>query len=194
MRDKKIMCSFKEMADPKKLKPHPSNPNQHPENQLHMLGRSITEYGWRHPVIVSSRSGFIVAGHARREVAIRLKCKVPIDMQDFESEEEEIAVLLADNILPELSTLDEDLLSIGKDLMEAAEINLETIGIDDILRDIDEQNTIIEKQMNIEERELKPYTKTHLLISFEPGVITEVMEVVESLSKIEGVEIEQGNN
>lgn len=133
-----VRCEHTEMVAPKTLKGHPGNPNKHPQSQIRMLAKSIESYGWRHPIVVSKRSGFIVAGHARREAALKLECKVPVDMQDFDNEADEMAVLLADNVLPELAELDKELFDVGKELLEAAEIDLETIGIEDLESDEDE--------------------------------------------------------
>jgi hypothetical protein len=127
-----IKCEHTELIDPKKLKEHPGNPNKHPSKQIEMLAKSIEAYGWRHPIVVSKRSGYIVAGHGRKAAALGLGCQVPVDYQDFASEEEELAVLLADNILPELAVMDEELLLLGKGKLELLEFDLETIGIPEL--------------------------------------------------------------
>lgn len=128
-----IKCEHSAVADPSELRPHPGNPNKHPKNQIRLLAKSIDTYGWRHPILVSKRSGLIIAGHASREAALLLECQAPVDTQDFDSDESELAVLLADNIIPELASLDNDLLDAGKDLLRAAEIDFETIGLEDIM-------------------------------------------------------------
>ena len=58
---------------------------------------------------MSKRSGLIVRGHGRLEAALLMGAeKVPVDYQDYASEAEELADLLADNRLSELAELDED--------------------------------------------------------------------------------------
>jgi hypothetical protein len=118
------------------LKPNPKNPNRHPERQLLALSRVIQFQGWRAPILVSKRSGLIVAGHARYEVAKLLNLdKVPIDFQDFESAEQEYAHLCADNLIPELAELDAGAL----DALVASElkgkIELDLAGILDELEE-----------------------------------------------------------
>ena len=125
-----IRCEHTELVSPKKLKDHPKNPNRHPQNQIDALAGNIQAFGWRHPIIVSKRSGFIVAGHGRRDAAIQLGCKAPIDYQDFTSDEEEISVLIADNVIPELSHMDAMLLDENKELIAAAGFDLEIIGFE----------------------------------------------------------------
>lgn len=101
-----VHCKHDSMADPATLEPHPRNPNKHPDEQINALCRSIERFGWRHPVTVSKESGRIVCGHARRLAGIALGCEVPVDSQSFENEAEELAVLVADNTIPELAIMD----------------------------------------------------------------------------------------
>mgnify|MGYP003335018541 FL=1 len=64
-----IRCAFKEMVDVVNLVSHPRNPNKHGDQQIALLAKVIRHQGWRAPVVVSKRSGFIVAGHGRLEAA-----------------------------------------------------------------------------------------------------------------------------
>ena len=95
--------------NPTKLLPNPENPNRHSAHQIQILAAVIQEQGWRAPITVSKRSGLIVRGHGRLEAAMLMGCDVvPVDEQDYKSEAEELADLLADNRLSELAELDED--------------------------------------------------------------------------------------
>ena len=124
-----ICCEHTELRSPAALKVHPRNPNKHPRHQVEVLRANIEQYGWRHPVVISERSGYIVAGHCRRAAAQKAGwSKVPVDVQSFSSEEEEIAVLLSDNIIPELASMDDELLAANKELLEAADMDLEILG------------------------------------------------------------------
>jgi ParB-like chromosome segregation protein Spo0J len=109
MRKKKIpiYCSYYEMIPLGQLRPNPKNPNQHPEEQIAKLARIIEAHGWRHPITVSRRSGYIVSGHCRLYAGQWLGVKtVPVDFQNFASEAEELAVLVADNAIQELAETD----------------------------------------------------------------------------------------
>jgi hypothetical protein len=101
-----VRCCYTRMEDPQRLKPNPRNPNHHPEEQLELYQAVILKQGWRRAIVVSKRSGFIVMGHGAREVALRIGCQVPVDVQDFKDEKEEHAQMLADNQIPELSEFD----------------------------------------------------------------------------------------
>lgn len=57
------------MVDIEKLVGNPRNPNKHPQNQIELLAKIIKAQGWRNPIVVSRRSGFVVKGHGRLEAA-----------------------------------------------------------------------------------------------------------------------------
>ncbi|MDP0498696.1 MAG: ParB/Srx family N-terminal domain-containing protein [Verrucomicrobiota bacterium JB022] len=102
-----VWCSFDRLVPIEDLAPNPRNPNTHPARQIELLAKNVRYFGWRHPITVSNRSGMIVAGHGRLEAAKVLGVKlVPVDFQDFASESDETAVLVADNRLAELASLD----------------------------------------------------------------------------------------
>jgi len=104
-----IYCAHTRLVDPNTLKPNPANPNRHSAHQIQLLASIIQEQGWRNPITLSRRSGLIVRGHGRLEAALLIGCDVvPVDEQDYASEAEELADLLADNRLAELAELDED--------------------------------------------------------------------------------------
>ena len=55
-----VFCAYDEIVSISDLMPHPKNPNIHPQKQLDMLAKNISEMGWRSPVTVSKRSGYII--------------------------------------------------------------------------------------------------------------------------------------
>ena len=94
------------MVDVRSLTPNPRNPNHHPDAQIEAIAYIIQANGWRLPITVSNRSGFIVRGHGRLLAAKHLKLKqVPVDYQDYENEAREWEDLIADNTIPELSEM-----------------------------------------------------------------------------------------
>ena len=124
-----VHCTYSRMVDPTDLKPTPGNPNTHPPEQLRLLTRVIMERGWRHPIIVSKRSGLIVAGHARQTVAIAMRLPVvPVDYQDFGTEAEELEFLLADNRLAELAEMDNAALKDALARLDTGETDMELTG------------------------------------------------------------------
>ena len=116
-----VWCSFDKLVPVGDLKPNPRNPNTHPAKQVELLAKNIRYFGFRHPITVSRLSGCIVAGHGRLAAAKALGVQlVPVDFQDFANENDEMAVLVADNRLAELATTDLNTLeSVIKDLKVA---------------------------------------------------------------------------
>lgn len=136
-----VWCSFDELVSVDSLNPNPKNPNKHPDSQIELLSKNIKYLGWRHPITVSKRSGFIVAGHGRLMAAKKLGVQiVPVDYQDFNSDADEMAVLVADNRVAELSeTSEEDLKNILSELDGKIEIDLTGFSdaeVEQLLRDI----------------------------------------------------------
>ncbi len=106
-----VFCSYDEIVDINKLKPNPKSPNTHSDSQVSLLSEVIKKTGWRASITVSKLSGLIVKGHCKLKAAKYAGfSKVPVEYQDFKNEEEELAALLADNKIAELSEIDEKLL------------------------------------------------------------------------------------
>ena len=107
-----VFCAHDAIVSLKDLQPNPKNPNQHPSEQIKLLASIIRATGWRGPITVSKRSGFIVKGHGRMMAAeLGDMTEVPVDYQDYASEAEELADLTADNRIAELATTDNRLLA-----------------------------------------------------------------------------------
>ena len=107
-----VFCAHDAIVDVAKLVPNPKNPNQHPDSQIQLLGRIIRQTGWRQPITVSKRSGFIVKGHGRLAAALLEGVKeAPVDYQNYTTEAEEYADLVADNRIAELAETDNKLLA-----------------------------------------------------------------------------------
>lgn len=103
-----VFCSHDDLLPIGKIIPNPKNPNTHSNEQIKLLSEIIKSQGWRAPITVSTRSGFIVAGHGRLMAAQALEAEVaPVDYQNFSSEAEEYAALVADNRIAELADMDD---------------------------------------------------------------------------------------
>ena len=106
MKQPEINCSYDELRASITLQPHPRNPNTHSDEQIKLLAKIIQHQGWRNPVVVSKLSGFIVAGHGRLKAAELLGLdEVPVDLQEFKTEADELAHLVADNRIAELAEI-----------------------------------------------------------------------------------------
>ena len=175
------------MVPTHELVPHPRNPNKHPEEQLRLLAKIILATGWRHPIVVSKRSGFVISGHARLIVAERLGLnEVPVNYQDWPSEAREWADLIADNRITELAEMDRPML---KDLLQeidTGEIDLELTGfteavIEDLVNELYQPSDGLTDDDAVPE-EVEPICKTgdlwqlgnHRLLCGDATVLTDV--------------------
>src|SRR6516164_9269145 len=115
-----VHCAYDRLVPVAELRPNPKNPNTHSAEQVAAIAAVIEGNGWRAPITVSNRSGFITRGHGRLEAALLLGCEtVPVDFQDYESDQAELSDMLADNHLAELSEIDESKLTdVLKELQE----------------------------------------------------------------------------
>lgn len=118
-----VHCAHHAMVPIGDLKPNPANPNQHPAKQIELYAAAIQAHGWRESVTVSKLSGLVVRGHgailSARLIGAAL---IPVEYQDYESDEVELADLLADNRLAHLSTTNTDLLNAALNKLSSAAI------------------------------------------------------------------------
>ncbi len=147
-----VMCAFDKLVDILEVIPNPRNPNKHTEKQVELLARVIKCQGWRTPITVSKRSGFVVRGHGRLMAAQKFGAQyVPVDFQDYENEAQEWADLMADNRIAQLAETDEEML---KDLLQeikagAFDIDMELTGFTD-----EEINAMLKSEDEKAEEEL----------------------------------------
>lgn len=122
-----------QLVDTNKLVFNPKNNNKHPKEQIDRLMKLIEFQGFRNPIVVSNRTGFIVAGHGRLEAARKLKMdKVPVMYQDFNDESQEYAYLTSDNAIAswaeiDLSAVNTEMLDLGPDF------DIDLLGIKDFV-------------------------------------------------------------
>lgn len=118
------------LIDISEIKENEHNRNTHPEDQIARLADIIKAEGFRVPLIVSNRSGLLVAGHGRLLAARMLGLtKLPVSFQDFDSEEQEYRVGISDNAVAEWSEI--DMSQIHKDLENLQPFDLTLLGFRD---------------------------------------------------------------
>lgn len=133
MSDPIVRIKDVQLVSVSKLVPHPKNPNKHPADQIERLADIIDFQGWRYPIKVSTRSGFVTSGHGRIEAAkLRKWTEVPVSYQDYESEAQEYADVISDNAIAEWSDL--DLSAINTDIVELGpDFDIDLLGIKDFV-------------------------------------------------------------
>lgn len=129
----------------KDIKPHPKNPRVHPDSALDKLEKSIGEFGFTNPVLLS-KDGILLAGHARVKASKRKGLKeVPAIYLDLEGAKAD-AYLIADNRLQQDTKWEKNMLKIMLEELDIADYPLDLTGFE-----LDE----IEKMLGNEEEEEK---------------------------------------
>lgn len=127
-----VNCSYSKMVDVHKLVVNPKNPNKHPDKQIEMLAKIIDYQGMRSPIVVSQRSGFVTKGHCRLSALKLLNwSKVPVDYQEYESEAQEFADMIADNKIAELADHDDNFMIDSIKELELIDMDFELLGMAD---------------------------------------------------------------
>ena len=139
----KFNCAYSNLVDIHKVIENPKNPNKHSALQIERLAKIIDYQGQRSPIVVSVRSGFITKGHGRLMAIRKLGWdKVAVDYQDYESEAQEYADIVADNAIAEWAELDMALVTEEIKLLE--DFDIELLGVE-----ICEAEKLEEKEIDI---------------------------------------------
>lgn len=127
-----IMAEHILTIDVETIKPNPKNRNSHSDEQIERLCKIIKYQGFRNPLIISKRSGLLVAGHGRLLAAKKLGLeKVPVIYQDFEDEDQEYTASVSDNSIASWAEL--DLSGINADLSSLGPFDIDLLGIKDFV-------------------------------------------------------------
>jgi DNA modification methylase len=136
-----IKCAYQELLSVKELAKlrDEKNRNIHPPEQIVELVEQFKHQGVRHPIIISKRSGKIVAGDGRLQAAMTLGMdKYPVDRQAFKDSTEEYEFAIADNAIAGWAHL--DLSAINMDLPDLGpELNIDRLAIKDFVLDMAEK-------------------------------------------------------
>ena len=195
----KIHCSHTELRDPTSLVEHPRNYNTHPAEQIRLLAKIIQHQGWRNPITVSKRSGFVVKGHGRLAAAMLLKTeKVPVDVQDYKDEASEVADMIADNRIAELAEADTDALKglLLDDVFDNFDLDLtgfDAEEINSLLKSQMENDHMLHGQENESTREeiAEAYANSdvrQILLLYGPEEYELVIEKLESIRRTKQLE------
>lgn len=118
-----------EIVDIESIVENPKNANKHSPKQIKRLEKLIKYQGFRNPLVISNRTGFLIAGHGRLEAAKNLGIeKLPVIKQDFENEAQEYSYLISDNEIARWAELDKELVLESIDEIELEDIDL--LGIE----------------------------------------------------------------
>ncbi len=121
------------------VQPHPRNPRQ---GDVGAIAASMERFGVYQPIVVQRSTGYILAGNHRWKAAAALGAKtIPVVYQDV-TDEEALAILVADNRTSDLATYDDRALVELLQEIAAEERGLpgtgfDTEDVDRLLADLD---------------------------------------------------------
>lgn len=178
MKDLKII--YKDVED---LIPYVNNP-RHNDEAVDAVASSIKNFGFKVPIVIDGGSE-IVTGHTRLKAAKKLGLdKVPCIIADDLSEDQVKAFRLADNKVGEIAEWDFELLD--QELSDILDIDMVDFGFDDITAD--------DIEVEIKERELVPFVKVHYLITADINYNDQILNIIDQLNEIGGIEIDSSLN
>lgn len=132
--------------DAERLKPHPRNSKTHPPEQIESIAASIREFGFTRPLLIDDKNT-ILAGHGARLAVMvdgmeDIARDVPVRIGHNLTDDQKLALVIADNRLTELGQWDRDLLAGSLGDLVAAGFNIDLSGFNSF----DLENLRLERQ------------------------------------------------
>lgn len=119
------------IADIDTLIPYINNARTHDEKQVAQIAASIKEFGFLSPIIVSG-DNTILCGHGRYYAAQKLGLKkVPCIKEEYLTETQKKAYIIADNKLSLNAGWDEELLRVEIESLQGADFDIGLTGFDE---------------------------------------------------------------
>lgn len=164
------------------LKAYKNNPRNNDE-AVKYVANSIKEFGFRVPIVID-KEGTIVCGHTRLKAAKILKLeKVPCVVADDLSPEQIKAFRLADNKVGEIAEW--DMAGLNMEL-GGLDFDMESFGFSAMM----ENHDVIEPEQKV----LKPYRRVHYLVTVDINDHDQIVDIMDNLRQMRGVEIESSLN
>lgn len=155
------------MRDPRTLTPYTNNAKIHTTAQIDKIAGQIHSVGFTQPIVID-KDGVIIAGHGRREAALRLNMThVPVIVADHLDENEIRAARIADNAVAR-GEIDQDKLRFDLGTLYRQDFDLKLTGfelgeIEKVLIEESEQRQEQESQET--EKQESPDEKTQFIVT-----------------------------
>jgi len=169
------------------IKSNPNNPRVIKDEKFEKLKKSIQEFPKMmklRPMVINADS-IVLGGNMRLKALKELGYKeIPdewVKRADELTEDEQRRFIIVDNV--GFGEHDWEMLSNEWNIDE-----LEEWGIDCPNAWNENEKT------KVEEKEIKPFSKTHILLSFAPNKILELKPFLDEILQIDGIDYEQSSN
>ena len=173
------------------MRPAEYNPREIDDEALAGLAASMKKFGCVEPIVVNIRGGrnTIIGGHQRFKVLQQLKAKqAQVIIVDLSEKDEKALNISLNNPAIQgrfIAELDEYLAKLKEEINQN---DLFDLQIEKLHQEIGG------KKLIYKEEELKPFQKTHILLSFPPELLSEILEPLNHILKIDGIDYEQASN
>lgn len=169
------------------------NPRVISEEALAGLSKSLERFGCVEPLVVNIKGGknTIVGGHQRLKVlaAQGVKTVNCVTVELTVKEEKALNVSLNNPAIcgEFIEGIEEYLEQVRAGIGDAAFMDLR-------LEELRGEIAAEDNGSSYKEESLRPFKRTHILLSFCPDLLPKIHDHLEAIIKIEGVEYEQGSN
>ena len=196
----------------KDLYPSPFNPRKITDEKLRMLGKSMKEFGDLSGIVFNVHTRRLIGGHQRikhldpawsitkREHRDKVgtvalgEIKTPFGLWQYREVDWPEKKEAAANIAANQHGGDFDYPKL-KDLIieiDDGEVDMDNIGFSQ--KELAGIFSFETEPLEYEEREIRYFKKTHVLLSFPPEKLIEIKEHLEKIIAVDGVEYEQSSN
>lgn len=146
------------LADINTLIPYARNSRTHSEEQISQIAASIKEFGFLSPIVISD-DNTILCGHGRVLAARKIGLeKIPCIKENYLTEAQKRAYIIADNKLSLNAGWDIELLAIEIADLQGSDFDISLLGFDDkeLSKLFDEGKNIQDDDFNVDEELQKP--------------------------------------
>ena len=174
-----------EYIDIQNLRHYNRNSKIHTSEQIRHIANSIKQFGFNDPIGIAGPDNIVLEGNGRIEAAKLLgMTSLPCIRLDHLSKEEQDAYVIAHNAVNLETGFDDGVLY--EELKRLQSFDFKDFGID--------ADKFLQSFVRVKNRVLSPITKVHYLISADINFNNIILDVIDKLKQIPGVEIESTTN
>lgn len=167
------------------LRHYNKNSKIHTSEQISHIANSIQKFGFNDPIGIAGADNVVLEGNGRIEAAKLLgMTALPCIRLDHLTKDEQDAYVIAHNAVNLETGFDDGVLY--EDLKRLQSFDFKDFGID--------ADKFLQSFVRVQKRVLPTISKVHYLISADINLNNVILNIIESLRHISGVEIESTTN
>lgn len=180
-----------------KIKPAKYNPRTLSDDAKKRLEYSLKSWGLVETLVWNRQTNNLVSGHQRLNAIdkeLGLDYEIQVSVVDLPLDKEFLLNVALNN--PKMhGEYDFPLLKDGFAEFDTGSVDVEMSGFtEEELKSFWDYEPNLKGELTEKKEELIPFKKTHILLSFDPALITEIQPYLEKICKVKGIEYEQASN